>query len=249
MTPTDSKPHEISAESKLSPDAKRSCEHKHAALQFSLFSLFELTTVAAIAAALVAGKGWGTLVLSTGMTLAWFNVRGSFAGWQTPRPQCWLFGAAGVLFVVSLCLPALVVFGDVYGWAAAFTIANEEWKGITDWLAVDNRSLTEDISRILAFVWITLMNGANLSMLLSPLTLLRLRRGKGEWLANGQAITSVAAWFVLFDSNDFLVGSYVWCASMMLPLIARRMTWCVFIAMFATALIFCVVIWLEKLHL
>ena len=250
MTSPDAKPNSSSTESKLTPGTQLPSEHKPAAWQFSLFSLFELTTAAAIAAALVAAQGWGTLVLSTGLTLAWFNVRGSFVRWQTPRGQVWLFSAAWVLFVVSLLLPALEVFSSyVFGWQAAAFMAQVEWEGFADASSRKNWLERNILSSLLSFCWLTMMNATNLLMLFSPLTLWRLRRGKGQLLANALAVTCVAAWVVPFGEPGYFVGCYVWCASMMLLLVARRMTWRVAVAMVVTALFIGMTVWLGKLNL
>ena len=167
----------------------------------------------------------------------------------------WLFRVAWILFAVSLALPVLHVTSSyTYGWEAAVTIAHVEWEsvtqdGVTKIFSSDNLSAKYALSGVLSFFQLTLMNGANLLLLLSPLTLWRSRRGKGTWLKNSFAVMCVAAWIVPFDDSGFLVGCYVWCASMMLMFIARRVTWRVVVAMVAVALMFGVAIWLEKLNL
>ena len=171
-------------ESQPTPDDALVPAHKPAAWQFSLWSLFELTTAASIAAALVEAKGWGTLVLSIGFTIVWFNVRGSFACWQTPRGQAWFFGAAWVLFGVSLALPVLHVFSSYdYGWQAAEMMAVSEWENFVKFFTPDVWSTKQIIIDLVWLGWLTLINATNLLMIFSPVTLWRLRRGKGERLA------------------------------------------------------------------
>src|SRR4051794_20413116 len=84
--------------------------------QFGLQHLFALTTLAAIAAGLAVTIGPRTLMASAGIVLAWLNLCGAFHEVQHGRRQRFLLWSAWGAFLVSFALPAMRVFGPVYGW-------------------------------------------------------------------------------------------------------------------------------------
>ncbi len=207
-------------EHELPPPSEFSSHH---AWQFQLRHLFGLTTISAIAAALVAGYGAGTLLTSVGLLVAWLNQCGAFESVQSGRRQYVLLWLAWCTFLVSLVLPSVRVFGPVYGfWAAWFALvgpANEIWKG---------ESIKAGYALFLA------IDIANLLIALLPLVIWRLHRGQGQGLAAALCLTMVASWCVSWDS-PMLVGYYVWCASFLLALVAIRIQIWTLIAMVAAA--------------
>jgi len=191
--------------------------------QFHLRHLFGLTTISAIAAALIAAYGPGTLLTSAGLLVAWLNHCGAFESVQSGRRQSGLLWLAWATFLVSLALPSLKVFGPVYGiWAAWFAIigpANEIWKG-------------ESIQ--VGFAVYLAIDVANLLIAFLPLIIWRLNHGHGQLLTTVLCITMVATWCVSWNST-MLIGYYVWCASFLLALLAIRIHGWTLIAMTAAA--------------
>src|SRR4051812_8459860 len=78
--------------------------------QFALRHLFGLTTISAIAAALVAAYGPRTLLASGGLFIAWLNQCGAFESVQDGRRRRAVLWLAWGTFLVSLALPSLRVF-------------------------------------------------------------------------------------------------------------------------------------------
>ena len=176
--------------------------------QFKLQHLFGLMTIAAVAAALAAGRGSGTLLTSAGFLIAWLNLCGAFRGVQTGRWRDAILWLAWGLFLLSFTLPSLTVFGPVLGYGAA-------WFAL---VAPFEHVMKGDVLRpgLICYLAIDMANG--LTVLL-PLLLWRLRRGRGKWLSATLAISMVAPWFVCWDPH-MLAGYYVWCASFLLVLAA-----------------------------
>jgi hypothetical protein len=178
--------------------------------QFRLQHLFGLTTIAAVAAALAARDGSGTLLTSAGFLVAWLNLCGAFRGVQAGLRRDVILWLAWSLFLLSLALPSLTVFGPVLGYGAA-------------WIALAmpfEHALKGDVLRP-ALIWYLAINIANGLALLLPLLIWRLRRGQGRWLSATLAISMVAPWFACWDT-PLLAGYYVWCASFLLALTSIR---------------------------
>ena len=175
--------------------------------QFKLQHLFGLTTIAAIGAALLARWGWGTLLTSAGFLIAWLNLCGAFAGFQKEPRQIILLCLAWGMFLLSLALPSLTIFGPVYGYGAAWIAMMAPLDAVKD----------EAFHRHM--FWYLTVDVANLSAALLPLLIWRLRCGRGRWSAMVHCVSLVATPFPFWDT-PMLVGYYVWCASFLLALIA-----------------------------
>ena len=193
---------------------------------FQVKHLFGLTTIAAIAAALVARWGLGTLLTSAGFLVAWLNVCGAFQGLQKDRRQAVLLWLAWAIFLISLALPSLTVFGPVYGYGAA-------WFAITVPLEV----IHSDFFRR-QIVWYLAVDVANVLAALLPLLIWRLHCGRGHWIAAALALSMVATWFPCWDSH-MLVGYFVWYASFLVMLIAIPVRARTLAAMVGMAILVC----------
>ncbi|HUE74062.1 MAG TPA: hypothetical protein VMP01_24490 [Pirellulaceae bacterium] len=194
--------------------------------QFRLKHLFAAMTYAALASAFVAWCGPGTLMVTGGLGIAILNHCGAFTRLQSGRMQLTLLWGAWFVFLISLLLPALSVFGPIYGWGAA-------WYALTGPLAVVSEG-----GRIVDFAlpWFLLMDLANLLAAALPLIIWRLAREGGQWLSAALCVAMVSTWFVVWDSG-MLVGYFVWCGSFFLALVALPVRRWTLIAMLALAVI------------
>ena len=206
--------------------------------QFSLRDLFGLTTVAAIAAALVAAKGVGSLTIVLGLTIAYLNWRGRFARWQRSEMRGRLFIVAWILFGIALLLPSFYVFSKwSLGWEATWVVACAELDFIGGHGPFGHENW--DWEAALSASGCTLLNLANLLTGLSPLWWWRLRRGRGRWLAIAFSLAAVSAWSVAFgEPRGFGIGHYVWCLSLTVLFLTTRTSTGTFIAMIALAVVF-----------
>ena len=175
--------------------------------QFGLRHLFGLTTLAGIATALAMYVGPGTLMTSVGITAAWVNWCGLFRRWQAGRVQMALLVAAWLAFMISLCLPSLVVFGVVSGWRAAWIVFQAPLRHVAAW----------DVLHV-GLLWYLLLDAANILMLLLPVLIWRLSRGGGQRLSAALCVSMVSTWVVVWDT-PMLMGYYVWCACFLLVLV------------------------------
>jgi hypothetical protein len=209
----------------------------HRNFQFSLQHLFELTTLAAIAAALATTVGPGTLTTSTGIFLAWLNLHGAFESMQVGRKQTAVLGLSWTTFLVSMALPSVTIFGPVYGFNAA-------------WFAIVGpiESLLGDEALLpIGIIVYLVVDIANVLMLLLPLLIWRLSQGHGHWLSAALCVAMVAPWCVAWDAGgDLLFGYYLWCVSFGMALVANRIPGRVFIAMLAMAIGLALIIVLGK---
>jgi hypothetical protein len=74
------------------------------------------------------------------------------------------------------------------------------------------------------YVFITLVNLANLLLVTSPLFLVLLRRGRGQGYAAILACGATAAWTTpVPDPKDLLIGFYLWCLGQLFVLSAARL--------------------------
>jgi hypothetical protein len=205
--------------------------------QFRLRHIFGLTTVAAIAAALIAARGLHTVGASLGIFIAWLNWCGAFRGIQATggcgrrfadhgltreSAVLWL---AWALFLVSLALPSIRVFGPVIGaWAAWYAVAlpaEAIWK--------------KEVGLQPAFLlFYSSIDLANLLMVLLPLLIWLRSRGRGTLVAGLLCLAMPAAWAVPW-SSDLLIGYYVWCASFFIALAALPLRTPVFLGMTSLA--------------
>jgi hypothetical protein len=183
-------------------------EHYSRRWQFRLWHLFVLTTYVAVVAAVVKTHGASTLVLGTGLLIAVLNRLGVFCSLQAGRGQTMALASAWCLFLISLALPSVVIFGPVRGFAALWTALLIPWESIT----------SGDASAAGLVIFLAI-DTANIAMILLPLLLWRLSRARGQILSSILCVAMVAPWCAGWDTQ-FLVGYYVWSASFMVALIA-----------------------------
>ena len=142
---------------------------------------------------------------SAGISLAWLTCAGAFETIQSGRRQAKVFGLSWVVFLVSLVLPSVTVFGPVSGFSAAwFSIAGP----------ID--SVFQRGQLPIGVIIYLVIDVANVLMLLLPLLIWRLSRGRGQWHGAMLSIAMVAPWCVAWDASntpDLLFGYYVWCVS------------------------------------
>ena len=175
--------------------------------QFSLWELFALMTFVALATALAVAYGPGTLLNSFGLMLAWLNMRGAFQGLQQGGRQRAILGLAWVMFLGSLALPAIKIFGPVSGVSAA-------WFALM--LPVESLWKHKLFRGLPIYVAINIASGL---MFLLPLIIWRLGRGKGLWLSSALCAAMPVSWSFAWNPNDLLVGYYVWSISFWLALV------------------------------
>jgi len=196
------------------------------AWQFQLWHLFGLTTIAAVAAALVARYGAGTLLTSVGLLVAWLNACGAFEHVQTGHRRPTLVWLAWSTFLASLTLPSIRVFGPVLGfWAAWYAI----------FLPVEVIRRHEELKP--GLILFAAINMANLLILVLPILLWPLPRKYMHPLLPVLCIVMVAPWCFSWK-EPMLVGYYVWCASFIIALIAIPIRTWILIAMVAAAVLF-----------
>src|SRR5262245_37846915 len=167
--------------------------------QFRLSHLFGLMTLSAVAAAVAAAFGPGSLMLSGGLTVAWLNWCGLFQPVQTGNRQTVLLIVAWTIFLASLALPSMRVFGPVLGWNAAWFV-----------LLTPFQALYKGEANHLTLYWFLGLDLANQLALMLPLLIWRLRRGQGQWLSALLCVAMVAVWIVGWDGSSMLLGYYVW---------------------------------------
>ena len=182
--------------------------------QFRLRHVFSLTTFAAIAAALVRIRGLGTLVVSAGLVLVWLNWLGAFDRFHQGRPRMIVLSLAWLTFLISLALPSIEVFGPINGGMAA-------WLAITlPWYAIMEGK--PPLHAMFVYMGIDV---ANVLMLLLPLLMWRLSRGRGQALSAALCIAMVAPWCVSGgDVGGVLIGYYVWTASFGMAALGLRIS-------------------------
>jgi hypothetical protein len=192
--------------------------------QFGIAHLLGVMTWACVAAALVAGFGPGTLMMSAGLLLAWLNYCGAFASLQSGRRQTAVLWTAWGLFLVSLALPCLGAFGMVLGYAAAWFVLSGPFMALSrgEW----------QHPQLLLLIH---LSAANVLILCTPFLIWRLRSGRGQGLSATLCLAMIGPWSIIWDSPGLLVGYFVWCASFGLALVALPVRRGVLVAMVVTA--------------
>jgi hypothetical protein len=198
--------------------------------QFTLWHIFVVTTGVGIAAAVARAFGLGTLAISMGLLVALLNWLGAFQVLQTGRRQSTVLVFAWLTFLVSLALPALEVFGPISGAEAAWAALVMPWEVIT--------GHGPPAKGLLVFL---AADTANLMMVLLPLGIWRLARGRGGVFCTILCLSMVAAWGMGWNSR-MLVGYYVWSASFMIALTAIPIRPWTLAAIIALAVSFAVVV-------
>lgn len=172
--------------------------------QFSLRGLLGVTTAAAVAAAIAAAWGAGTLVPFVGLAVCYLNFRGALVRWQAARGWRGPLLLAWSLFSLSLLLPAVNVLGPQPGWQAAWSAVLMQadamrWRDWDGWNG---------------YLMVTLANLANLAMLVSPFFARRPASRLTAWYVGLSGVAAAAVWcFALDGGSQWLVGYYVWSAA------------------------------------
>jgi len=182
--------------------------HPAGSFQFRLRHLFGLTTLSAIAAAIAACFGPGTLFTSGGIILAWMNWCGGFRIVQSGRRQLLTLGLAWITFLVSLALPSLRIFSTVYGWGAA-------------WLAwtLPAEAISKGEIHVLPLLWFGSMDLANLFAISLPFLVWRLSVSRGQYLSAVFVLCMIGPWVTGADLN-MQIGYHVWVSSFYVALTA-----------------------------
>ena len=187
-------------------------------MQFSLRTLFYAVTWAGSLAGLVASPLRGWTVFAAGYSLACLNSMGRLKGVQTPTAQPRLFRISWLLFAASFVLPAMKGCNnrDMLGWEAAVSCGEVAVRGA---MAIGEIEFS-------AWVAYVLLTFANVMLLLAPLFLWRLRRGKGNFIGRLFALAAATMWCVaITDVNNLNLGYYVWCAAAIVLVSAYRIQW------------------------
>jgi hypothetical protein len=185
--------------------------------QFSLRGILAFTSWTACTVAWATIRGAGVVVLAVGFSVAALNCRGDLSAWQLPgRRGRRLVHLAWALLLASLFLPAArgCSSAPIAGWQAAQACATVQFSPF-------DRGVE---SHWVAYGYYSLLNLANLLMLLSPLALYLARRGKGQTYAALLGISAIAVWSAAIDdAGNFLAGYYVWSLAAMCLLSAFRL--------------------------
>lgn len=183
--------------------------------QFSLKVIFAVTTWVAAIAALAVSQFSGWIMCAVGLSFVCLNCSGRFAALQRQPGQSRCFQAAWLLLGVSLFLPAMKGCNStsIYGWEAArvcFQITFDPPPEISHQTS--------------GYVLYCVCAASNVLLLLSPVFLWRLRRGKGRYYGLLLTATVPAMW-CFGDPTQVLIGYYVWCVAGLAILCAFRMRW------------------------
>jgi hypothetical protein len=204
--------------------------------QFRLSHLFMATFLVAVIVFLAQSTGVGSLPLSIGLALVCLNAQGFFGFWQHKRSRPRLFYVVWLLIAVSLFLPSAKGCNNqtIHGWQAAqmmFVAEVEMLHEVTTKQAFPGGGL-------IPLVLLLSINLANLLILLSPLLLFRLQKGKGRLMGNALAISAVSVWVITWDNaSGFLIGYYVWAGGITLLIQTWRIGCRVFFAMVILAVV------------
>ena len=171
------------------------------------------------------------------MLLAWCNFRGAFESLQSGRRQTAVLALAWATFLISLALPSITVFGPVLGISAAwFSIAGP----------IESMFQYGQPAFGVGVIIYLVIDVANLLMLLLPLLVWRLHRGRGRHFGAALCIVMPASWCVAWDPVNLLLGYYVWCVSFGIALLAIRIRMPVLIAMLGVATTLAAIVLHEK---
>ena len=172
--------------------------------QFSLRGILSFTAWAACTAAFARLRGTGAAVLIVGRR----GGKTAYLAWA--------------LLLASLFLPAVrgCSNSSIAGWQAAGACAMAQF-------SMPDPGIEH---RWVAYGYYSMLNLANLLLLLSPWALYRARRGKGQCYAAALGICAVAVWSAsVDDAGGLLAGYYVWSLAVLgllsaFPLGPRTMT-------------------------
>jgi hypothetical protein len=201
--------------------------------QFSLRGILAFTAWAACTAAWATMRGAGVVVLAVGFSMAALNCRGDLSAWQLPgRRGRRLVHLAWALLLASLFLPAIRGCSNapIAGWQAAQACAAVQFSPL------DPSGIEQ---HWVAYGYYSLLNLANLLILLSPLALYLAGRGKGQTYAALLGVSAIAVWSAAIDDagGSLLAGYYVWSLAVLCLLSAFRIGACTLSIMAACALV------------
>jgi hypothetical protein len=183
--------------------------------QFGLKAIFGFTAWTAAVAGLGVSQFRGWTMYAVGLSVVCLNCSGRLSACQRQPAQTRFFQAAWLLLFVSLFLPAMKGCNNtsIRGWEAAKVCAL---------VTVDPVAKTP--SEWTGHVLFCLCNAVNVLLVLSPLFLWRLRRGKGAYYGL-LMVAAVPAMWCFGDPAQMLIGYYVWCAAALAILCAYPMRW------------------------
>lgn len=176
--------------------------------QFRLWHLFALMTYVAVVVAVARKWGIETLPVTIGLGIAWLNYSGAIWFLQRRKLQLAVLFFAWGMFLGSLLLPTHTGW-EIPGWLGAWVVLCAP---------VDN-ALHHDwfqVAKLLS--WVPLIDTANLSQLLLPITAIRLRIDRGKFLAAVNCVSMVAFWTLA--GPTVASGYVVWSISFLLVLTA-----------------------------
>ena len=186
--------------------------------QFSLRSLLAITAWAAAIMALAVSSLSALVVSAVGFSAAALNCAGKLSMLQTTANRRRAVGLAWLLLLASLGMPAVRGCNNeaVPGYsAAAVALAYQVQPPVSQpaesWVA--------------AYVEFTWLNLANVLLVLSPLFIRRVERGRGHVYAALLALASAAMWCVPIGERpgSLLVGYYIWCLAALCVLVSIRL--------------------------
>jgi hypothetical protein len=176
--------------------------------QFRLWHLFALMTYVAVVVAVARKWGIETLPMTIGLGIAWLNYSGALWFLQRGKLQLAVLFIAWGLFLGSLFLPTHTQWAPE-GWLAA-------WWVLYLPVEVVKQQSWEEIPKFLC--WVPVIDAANLSQLLLPLTAIRLQMNRGKYLVAVDCVSMVAVW--MFADQTAASGYILWCISFLLALTA-----------------------------
>ena len=176
--------------------------------QFRLWHLFALMTYVAVVVAMATRWGIETLPTTIGLGIAWLNYFGALSILQRGKVQLAVLFIACGMFLVSLFLPTHSQWG-VEGWFAVW------WVLMTPAALAYDQHWREFAKSL---CWVLLIDTANLSQFLLPVTAIRLQMGRGKYLAAMNCVSMVAVWAIA--GTTATSGYIVWSISFLLGLTA-----------------------------
>jgi hypothetical protein len=199
--------------------------------QFRLWHLFAVTTYVGIVIAVARRWGIETLPATIGLGIAWLNYRGALWFLQRGKLQLVVLCIAWGMFLGSLFLPTHT-YWEPEGWRAAWMVL---------YLPVDLAWRQEWLELIEFLCWAPLIDAANLSQLLLPVTAIRLQMKRGKYLAAVNCVSMVAVWALAGPTAAS--GYILWSISFLLGLTAMPLNRATLLSMHIALVVQLVVQW------
>lgn len=209
-----------------------SCWLERLVAQFNLRTLFALTAWIAVLMAIAVSSLSAWLMTALGFSMTTMNCAGKLAAIQAPRSHRRAVLTAWWLLLTSLMLPAVRGCGNdaVPGYRAAAVAVLYQLQPPVDqpaetWLA--------------AYLEFSLLNLANLLLIVSPLFIPRVERGKGQIYGVLLATGAAAMWCTPIGETpgSLLAGYYVWSLAPLCLLASIGLRWWVLTPMIVLALV------------